>query len=267
LAYNIYGEGNMAKTGTVLIVSIAIAISLLFGSTQMAVGAADARSFPLGSIGSVEQLPAVSALSPQAGTCGLPWCTFLPIAIKDGPVIFSDDFSSAKDWGLPFSCGGSAGINNGQYYLTSSTKSQTCIALAPAAAENIPAAGYIVRVQANRILGDDLSYGIVFDWISTTQFSFAYLKPQNQGYAVYNYNSGVYTLLANNTNPAINTNSTNQLEVVRTASAITLTVNGTLLPSISQLKTANGQVGIVMLVYNNIPAETHYDNFFLSRLN
>ncbi len=193
--------------------------------------------------------------------------TSLPVLWRefDPTLFYQDPFNSDLGWQLAVPAGGAAQVQGGQYVMQNATLNQFMVSLSPFAPAALPDSGYSLKVTATRVSGDP-SFGVVFDWISSSDF---YLFQFDSDLQIYTITHQGAVIALNVFSPVIQKGGQpNTLEVKRKPAAIGFYMNGALLiePAAAPIGPATrGKMGLQLSTYS-LPAEVRFDNLLLRRV-
>jgi len=185
------------------------------------------------------------------------------------PLVFDDDFSNpGSGWPSGTVNGCQLGYADGEYAIVPTTNNWVCVSPAPTGSH----ATGIYQLQARKAsVYDGSVYGLVFGLnhkSSYNQFYVFWVDPYDQTYLLQKYDHGTWTALTSVTSTtAIVVNAaTNVLKVQRTASQISLYVNGVYLTTVSDNSFPNnGYVGMANWSVYSAPATAFFDDFTVTQ--
>jgi hypothetical protein len=176
-------------------------------------------------------------------------------------VLFEDDFSDpSSGWDRVDVAEGITDYGDGVYRIFVNTNNTD-----QWANPGLDFVDTIIEVEATKVGGpDDNDFGVICRYEDVENFYFFIISSDGY-YAVAKVMDGVQELMGESEmmpNDAIKKgNGTNQIQVACDGSSLTLTVNDTLLISVSDSTFPSGDVGLLAGTFDEPGTEIHFDNF------
>jgi hypothetical protein len=191
---------------------------------------------------------------------------YLPVITRDydPSLLFFDDFSDpSSGWSDTDEGDFQYSYEDGEYEISAALSGWLVGTGAPLEALS---GNYSVEVDARRLSGSDVQYGIELENEESWDSYWFVVRPGSQSYALWLSDNDELTWLDGGISPYINPgDATNHLKAERLGSEIVVSVNGQILTSVVDTTHLGGWVGLAIWAGNSVPAVARFDNYAVRR--